>query len=325
MELTMFLVKKGDSFLLKDKDFHLLVDGGIKESDAVGNVTAVTNNIDVMICTHYDSDHIRGLLGLIKHALSSKKFFIKEIWLPEIFGRISVSKAKGLIIENINRNDSIKVEDEDGKLVTLTSKINVDIAVRLIHEIVTLSYHLQSARKTKIRWFSFTNNVVNKSVGNNTFGINCKELKRKIVPYNNSRGLILHLTKINQESLVFRYNDIGKPNVLFTADTAFTFIQPGQIVPITDSKSVVTTPHHGSSAKEHRKVYAHLNSHYHDFIFIRSSELHRSRPCPEYNSHPVTKRFCTRCNTSKITGTVRLIFNGSQWVPVNRGIACNCI
>lgn len=321
----MFLVKKGDSFLLIDKAFHLLVDGGIRESEAVSNVTAVTSKLDVMICTHYDSDHIRGLLGLIKLALSTSTFTINEVWLPEIFGRISLSKAKRLIIDDIKRNDVIKVEDEDGKLITLTIKINVDISVRLIHEIVTLSYQLESTRKTKIRWFDFKNNVVDNPFGNNVFGINCEEIKRSIVPYKHSGSLILHLTKINEESLVFRYNELGKPNVLFTADTSFTFIQPGQVVPITDAHTIVTTPHHGSSAKEHKKVYTHLNSHYHDFILIRSSEFHRSRPCPEFKSHPVNKRFCTRCNNSTTNGTISMQYNGTCWVPYSKGISCNCI
>lgn len=323
MNLFMFLVDKGDSFLLMDNKFHLLVDGGIKESDAVSNVTGVTRSLDVMICTHYDSDHIRGLLGIIKLALSGK-FTINEIWLPEIFGRISVSRANGLLIDDIKRNDVVHVEDEDGNLVKLISKINVDIAVQLIHEIVTLSYQLQLSGKTTIRWFAFTNSVVNIPFGNNVFGINCDEIKRTIVPYKHSGGLIMHLTKINEESLVFRYNEVGQPNVLFTADSSFAFIQPGQIVSIIDANTIVTTPHHGSSAREHKDVYTHLNTYYHDFILIRSSEFHRSRPCPDFKSHPVNKRFCTRCNNNTITGTVIIQHTGTHWAVIPGSISCGC-
>lgn len=37
-----------------------------------------------MIITHYDEDHVNGLLNLLE-----SNIIITEIWLPEIFGRIS--------------------------------------------------------------------------------------------------------------------------------------------------------------------------------------------------------------------------------------------
>jgi hypothetical protein len=73
-------VSQGDSFFLKTNDFKVLVDGG-KNPTAISNFVrniANTTSLDVLICTHNDSDHANGVIGL----LESWEGTIKEVWVP---------------------------------------------------------------------------------------------------------------------------------------------------------------------------------------------------------------------------------------------------
>ena len=66
---------QGDSFIIRDNDKNYLFDAGksykrIKKS--------IPKKIDIAICSHNDSDHSSGFLGLLKDWNKE----IKELWLP---------------------------------------------------------------------------------------------------------------------------------------------------------------------------------------------------------------------------------------------------
>lgn len=146
MEFIALPVKNGDSFLLKDKNFNLLVDGGNGQTRIIKYIKKYTNNLNVVICTHYDGDHIKGLLDLfedvfcysnliaismresarsdgeikryiekrIKRIINEKLVTFDEIWLPDIFGRIALfkrQKTRGIIIPKDRDEVSILMED----------------------------------------------------------------------------------------------------------------------------------------------------------------------------------------------------------------------
>lgn len=69
MEFIALPVKNGDSFLLKDKNFNLLVDGGNGQTRIINYIKKYTDNLNVVICTHYDEDHIKGLLNLFSEVI----------------------------------------------------------------------------------------------------------------------------------------------------------------------------------------------------------------------------------------------------------------
>ena len=73
-------VSQGDSFFLNTNTFKILVDGG-KSQTAISNfVTKIANttSLDVLICTHNDSDHANGVLGLLENWEGT----IREVWVP---------------------------------------------------------------------------------------------------------------------------------------------------------------------------------------------------------------------------------------------------
>lgn len=67
-EIIFFNAKKGDSILLKNQDLTILIDTGLKEDEkklADSLKTLGVKNIDYLILTHPDKDHIGGASFII--------------------------------------------------------------------------------------------------------------------------------------------------------------------------------------------------------------------------------------------------------------------
>lgn len=78
IEFTALPVGEGDAFYLQRPDFRVLVDGGKSNIYISDFVSAKTDSLDVVVCTHNDSDHANGILGLLENWEGS----IREVWLP---------------------------------------------------------------------------------------------------------------------------------------------------------------------------------------------------------------------------------------------------
>ncbi|MGK8427664.1 hypothetical protein OF864_22640 [Bacillus cereus] len=382
MKFVAFPVKMGDSFLLKDEDFSLLVDGGDGGTKIINYITEYTSYLDVILCTHYDKDHIQGLLDLLEYVFYKKIFIarfyrrnrifhkklwedlffigIGEIWLPDIFGRIQyfeeIKKDKDNYVrdegkesvkkdnrENENagkisvsmEGDTIYIKGRNGEVYT-AGKEDFDMSIKIICRLVNYCYILREYFPLDIRWFSYTGQYEEKEYGPNLYALNCKEVSRDTRLYKSKDELVFdYLTRINTESLSFRYNKAGGagllPNVLFTADSSFAFFrdepneEEKEIVLINNGISIVTTPHHGSANPEHKNVYKILKGK--DFIFVRSSERHNSRPVEYYKQHDKSKRFCVRCGPRKSSydeQKVCLEFENGKWHPGPNVKSCTC-
>lgn len=85
MKFTALPVKKGDSFLLEISRKKILVDTGEDKNECRDFILKKKiDKLDLVIITHYDIDHVNGLINLLKSQIK-----ITEIWLPENFGRIN--------------------------------------------------------------------------------------------------------------------------------------------------------------------------------------------------------------------------------------------
>lgn len=123
MKFTALPVNVGDSFLLYVNGKYVLVDGGMNKTHIITllNKERIPNrHIHYLICTHYDADHINGIIGI----LESGKYTFDELWLPEIFGSIGYTvseRLKDILIywreNNFDTddflNDNITVEETD--------------------------------------------------------------------------------------------------------------------------------------------------------------------------------------------------------------------
>lgn len=210
------------------------------------------------------------------------------------------------------------------------NKEGFDMTIKTICRLVRTCHRLVEDYGVKIRWFTYVNEMKNEHINHNIYAINCEELDRKIEPYGSEEEVIYQFTQINRESLVFRYNEAEEgsvlPNILYTADSNFEFCG-GKRVPFNRGVTIVTVPHHGSRDPEHKKVYENLGEDV-EYVFVRSSERHKSRPSEEYKKYPRTKRYCIRCGSKgSDQQTVRLKFNEKKekWDPATGVVNCTCV
>ncbi len=84
MNIKYLKAGSGDSILLQDGAHNVLIDGGNDFTYLHDEVTKIFNKgqkLDLVIVTHHDDDHIKGIILLIKAALNGEfgEQFIKEI------------------------------------------------------------------------------------------------------------------------------------------------------------------------------------------------------------------------------------------------------
>ena len=87
LKIKLIPAEHGDSILLsiddRNKNFNILVDGGLTrtyQNHLKTMIQDIQNNgdkIDLIVCTHMDTDHISGLIPIVYNA---DEGFIKNIW-----------------------------------------------------------------------------------------------------------------------------------------------------------------------------------------------------------------------------------------------------
>jgi hypothetical protein len=131
MKFSAIPVNVGDSFLLQVDEKTILVDGGESKKGILPllkNEKIRNNHIDLLICTHYDADHINGILGI----LESKKYTFSEIWLPEVLGSLgyTLSKTIDKLMKYVREN-GVRVDVEsnvEGLIYRQTDKKNKEVS-----------------------------------------------------------------------------------------------------------------------------------------------------------------------------------------------------
>lgn len=332
-------VKCGDSFYLECEGKTILVDGGKNKLDILKILKKekIQNHIDLLVCTHYDADHINGIIEI----LQSNNFSFNEIWLPEIFGSIIYTLANSTweVLNYLRHADNIdfNLERISYDAVEVTEG-NIDDSYELIDN-ENLSYlnefhsfefnhlffhgyknvnehyfkmiinlgkisnliHYSINSGAYIRWFSFQNNINCKSYGFDMYSIN--GLQTKITKFTPDVFLkALYLTTINKESLVYLFKKENFPNILFTADSDLSSCKTFSL----KDYSIITAPHHGSG--ENDIAYAKITGK--KLVFVRSDNSQIKRPGLGYLGQSL--RYCTICRNlgPKQTVTLELI-NGT--------------
>ncbi|MGD7023057.1 MBL fold metallo-hydrolase [Rossellomorea vietnamensis] len=81
LEFIAFDVEEGDSFLIKKGDKQILIDGGKDSSNLFPNKikNLNINKLDLIVCTHADTDHAQGLINLLKSNVLNQ---CDMIWMP---------------------------------------------------------------------------------------------------------------------------------------------------------------------------------------------------------------------------------------------------
>lgn len=339
MKFTALPVNVGDSFLLEEENIKILVDGGQNQSHIIELLlNRGIKHLSLLICTHYDADHIKGILGIIR----SNQIHFDEIWLPELIASTATTLCKKdkeflqwLNFDNgikfIHRNLDYEREHEaeknwfdENKIKSLLTKLSeletpkfnqCELSRRIARRAVLILNFVLAIDKASVsvKWLKFNKNAPNTQLGfhltlqnSEVSGINILSIE--------SLYTILFLTQINKESLVFLYKEEAIfPSVLFCADSDLAFYGTPKIL---KNKSIVTAPHHGSN--DNSVAYSKVSGK--ELIFVRSDRKNcGKRPCAEYKNLP--KKYCTICKNS-IKTEVILIFNGGNWVSPNSFCQC---
>lgn len=354
MIFSVLPVRVGDSFLVRNGSFTALIDGGMNKTEIIRLLDHKQLNkkhISVLVCTHYDADHINGILGVIQ-----SRYTFDEIWLPEIYGSLSttiltniadlvryyhqrtaiedgadhssLSQPPEYLVEEVNadRPDDI-LERIDSNLLDYymsfleyfrlwnplyTTPTRGKMAANLQKICALVSQSLQSG--SYIRWFKYEPTRVAREVHWGFYAENSRQTS--ITAYTPQVfDRILYLTTINKQSLVFRYAPRNLPNILFTADSDLSFVHTAPIQ--LEQYSVVTAPHHGSD--ENNAAYERIKGE--GLIFVRSDRSQKKRPGAGYLAQE--KRYCTICKTSGPHKEIIVKFQRKK-TPSVQGTECEC-
>jgi hypothetical protein len=357
MKFIALDVNVGDSFVLEEGCNKYIVDGGKNKNTIVSKLKKNgIVDINVVICSHYDNDHLNGIIGMF----NSNKINIKELWLPDIFGDIAftlsrnpefalellygdipnIQSEKETTLENyLEKQETIEQNDINEQvyifdisvLEYIWEKMNRFCSCRLfkfsadnikyivnIQKIMSLVIHATYSG-VHIRWLKYKGTLTKKRISRyyELYALNSCEKNLQVYKRNNFYLALYVLSKINKESLVFQFEKAGLPNVLFTADSDLGFCRE-EYIQLRDN-SIVTASHHGSSANS--CVYQIVQGN--NLTYVRSDQITNKRPCKEYISLPV--KYCTVCNTITPKQQVTLEYdqNTQLWVPVNTK-HCSC-
>lgn len=363
MKFTALPVNVGDAFLLRSSYGTALIDGGqnrkhirtLLQQEALPN-----NHINLLVCTHYDADHVNGIRGV----LESGVYTFDEVWLPDILGSLAYTISENLLgvlceLRKINDGETSKLIIEQGMpsvpdpppsaddppinvmslaavkellswcggfeflalalvpVFPLPNCLSVSPSVPLQPMLVNLAAAVSVTLSilssgANIRWFRYSPSLTNQKCGFGMSALNSKQVA--VTRFSPSAFLqALYLTTINVESLVFRFETDQHPDILFCADSDFSFTTAP--IKLKDA-SVVTAPHHGSESCSN--AYGLIQGS--DLVYVRSDRSQTKRPGVTFKNQP--RRYCTICRNHGPKQKVEIEYNGL--IPTVFGKKCSC-
>ena len=112
-------VGQGDSTLIiTPSNQKILIDGGGSENYEVGKNTLVPylldrkiNRIDYILISHFDQDHVGGIIELLEEVKVEKIIISKQIKITEQYIKlIKIAKYKNIKIIQVKKGDKLKIE-----------------------------------------------------------------------------------------------------------------------------------------------------------------------------------------------------------------------
>ena len=350
---TALPVGKGDSFLWRPDDAtSVLVDGGQRRQQALCELRSRgVAKLDVMICTHGDSDHAKGLIAILK----APDISVEEVWVPARWGdglgqlatdphKVLFQLARECEASGLGRLESDLAPDGDGdgdgdgdELDLKDVEVQVSDGPDLEN---VLAWHAGI-----FPWF-----LVGGPIPSGTLWLEALEVAG-------------HIWNVVREALHsgatlrwFKYGDppSGGHQWLYPVNAAQTvrarraenflrwlrlslkneealvFVGESDDSPpllfssdsdfqfglgkIPQQHMLVTAPHHGSAANG--PVYGLLAKHAGaNHLWVRSDTPSKARPCGEYIKIAAAERACTACRRcSRVLGPVDAQVQKGLWV-----------
>jgi beta-lactamase superfamily II metal-dependent hydrolase len=103
MKIKILKAGSGDSILINHKKFNIIIDGGNESKYLLSEVDEVFKReeiINLLVITHHDDDHIKGIIDLLNHIYDNHYAKGKKIIEKVIFN------SPRLILEKVSKNES---------------------------------------------------------------------------------------------------------------------------------------------------------------------------------------------------------------------------
>lgn len=264
----------GDSILIHHEGYNILIDGGNDSTHLLREVDKLYKNgqvIDLLMITHHDDDHIKGIIDLLEQVVTSKLFgepdhFIKKVIFNSprlILGKIEESEEKEL-----SYKQAYDVEELLRKLKTDWLKYTVE------SEPITfgnLNIHFLSPTQTDLDKYSSQSGAYLSGDYKCDWKTPLSVLDKYLSDSSQDRSIA------NRSSVVIQVECEGK-KVLLTGD-----VTPKRLKEITDklvaenegepvSFDLVKLPHHGSYRSLNEDILSNLKCK--RFVISTNSKKH---------------------------------------------------
>ena len=152
----------GDCILITTDKFNILIDGGTQKTYSLSLVKALeeVNQLDLVILTHIDADHIMGLIELFK----DNKTVVKKVWFNSL-GKLSClfDREYNKRIEYSTNDKSKDISPKQGEsLESILRKLNIEYELIYIEkqqkyifedlEITLLSPYKENLKALYLYW-----------------------------------------------------------------------------------------------------------------------------------------------------------------------------
>ncbi|HZK93141.1 MAG TPA: MBL fold metallo-hydrolase [Prolixibacteraceae bacterium] len=103
MEIKILKAGTGDSILIHHKKYNIVIDGGNESKYLLSEIDEIFKNeeiLNLLIITHHDDDHIKGIIDLLKHI--NENNYNKDIKFVEKV----IFNSPRLVLGKISKNES---------------------------------------------------------------------------------------------------------------------------------------------------------------------------------------------------------------------------
>lgn len=331
-KFTAFPVN-GDAFLLEREKYSVLVDGGGSKSKLVNSYKKAQGKQlpNYIVCTHRDSDHINGLIGLLEEAVKPPVWNTKntELWVPFYFSFYAedyawyidelskIHKEKSIsnltCLEHTEPSEYFSSPSLQKFYAYLTAANPSASETRSFFTIVKDEIGKATRYKSlldaaaalslKLRFFEYSPLYANGGEANRLYPLNSHEIQAYPRPTSILQLMKLSLENLHSLAFISPETQCSSAHhaVIFCADTDLTkcnlSLVGNESFTFFKHQPLITAPHHGSSTNQKSYTFIHQAFLYYEKkFFIRG---HCSRV--KYIAHEFKgghSRACTKPHNS---------------------------
>ncbi|MCS3794799.1 ComEC/Rec2 family competence protein [Niastella sp. OAS944] len=259
MEVKFLKAGSGDSIIIHHKIYNIVIDGGNDSKYLLSEIDNIYKNnevINLLVITHHDDDHIKGIIDLLNH-VSESKYDINRPFIEKV-----IFNSPRLILGKLPKDDNNLLSYRQAHIVEeLLQKINTnwtqytDQSKPIVFE--DLIINILSPAVEDLKEYSLQKGAYLTSDWKCDWKIPMWRLEPYITDKSQDKSIS------NKSSIVFQISCDNK-KLLLTGD-----VTPGRLQTILDQLSaengglpvqydIVKLPHHGSYRSLNKSILEKL-------------------------------------------------------------------